>query len=449
MLLVVLIIFAFLGILFSSFANYRSLLIPIFSIIGIALFSVPSLAACLCLSLINFYFIRNLAGRTGLFILNILLNVLALFFFHLYEGFYEEYKLVPLVFGFTYLSLQFIDYSAKVYFKQNKSPASIFSFISASLYLPKFFMGPIASLEQTESEIASSPIEKVHRYYGLNRILLGLFKKLVLAESLSLYVNSILDFRDPYPGITILCGACLYSLQLYFDFSGYCDIAIGVSTLWQVNLPENFSFPFQQKTWVDFWKSWHSSLTNWLWQYLFMPLYVFLGRKNLSKNFVFILCIICVFSGMAFFNGIKSGFYISAGLFAIFYLVQHLFLPKPGSFSTMFIFLLFSIGLLFFRSNSLADCRFLAERMIDFTHFFPNDWTLHFFAPIASGGTLPDYFNLAFTLLLCLSFLFFEKKIFSHALENKIHFLFWFIGISLLLIWGIFSSGSRFIYMQF
>src|SRR5207253_2096862 len=101
----------------------------------------------------------------------------------------------------------------------------------------------------------------------------GLFKKLVLAESLAPMVHSVFDFGDAYPGFTFLTAACLYSFQLYFDFSGYSDMAVGVSVLWGIELPENFNFPFRQKSWAQFWKSWHSSLTGWLWQYIFNPLY--------------------------------------------------------------------------------------------------------------------------------------------------------------------------------
>jgi|GEM_PF-1357742 len=449
MLLLALILFALVGILFSSITKNRSILILGLSALAITVFSLPSLLFCFAIACINYVFIKNVVGRTWLFITSILFNLFGLAAFHYYEYLHEEWGIVPVIFGVTYLTLQFIDYACKVYFKQANSPTNFIQYTSAVLYAPKFFMGPIASLPDIEKEISTKQENKPHIYYGLNRILLGLFKKLVLAESLVVYVSSVLDFKDNYPGFTVLSGACLYALQLYFDFSGYCDIAIGASAIWNIHLPENFNFPFRQKTWAAFWKSWHSSLTQLLWQYIFIPLYLFCSRKKLNKQLVKAICVITVFAFMAFFNGIKSGFFISALLYALFYLIELVFERKTGLISNLFIFLLFSIGLLFFRSPNYTDYSFLTERLLDFKNFLPIDWLRLYFAPLASGGTLQDYFNLSFTLILCFGFLFFERKIFTIISQNKINYIMWFTLLILLVAWGVFTSGSRFIYMQF
>ena len=231
MLLLALILFGVCGILFSSITKNRSVFILLLSAAAIGTFSVPSLLFCFVIASINYLFIKTVTKSKWLFIAAIYFNVVGLFAFHLYEGFYEEWKLVPLIFGVTYLTLQFIDYICKVRFKVISAPINFIQYTSSVLYVPKFFMGPIASLPDIEKEISSADRTINNTSYGLNRILLGLFKKLVLAESLSPYVNSVLDFKDNYPAITILSGACLYALQLYFDFSGYCDIAIGASTM--------------------------------------------------------------------------------------------------------------------------------------------------------------------------------------------------------------------------
>lgn len=138
---------------------------------------------------------------------------------------------------------------------------------------------------------------------------------------------------------------------------------------------------------------------------------------------------------MAFFNGIKSGFYISGFLYALFYMAELVFKREKGSLSPFFIFLLFSIGLLFFRTPDYDRYFFLTERLTDFKNFFPHDWLRLYFAPLASGGTLQDYFNLFFTLFLCLGFLFFERKIVSVFSRNKINFGWWFIAVFLLVSW--------------
>ncbi|MEO8761518.1 MAG: MBOAT family O-acyltransferase, partial [Bacteroidia bacterium] len=426
----------------------RTVLVLLLSALAIAAVSLPSLLFCFLIASVNYLFIKNVISKTSIFITCICFNVFGLAAFHYYEIFYQEWGVVPLLFGVTYLTLQFIDYACKVYFKQVIAPVNFLQYTAATLYVPKFFVGPIASLPDVGNEIAVKKENTPAFYYGLNRILLGLFKKLVLAESLVVYVSSALDFKDQYPAITILSGACLYTLQLYFDFSGYCDIAIGVSAMWGINLPENFNFPFRQKTWTVFWQSWHRTLTQWLWQYIFIPLYVFFSRNKINKTFAQSICIMAVFSFMAFFNGIKSGFFVSGFLYALFYLIELIFNGKKSSLSSVFIFLLFSIGLLFFRTPDFPSYSFLVERLTDFKNFFPTDWLRLYFAPIASGGTLQDYFNLSFTLLLCLLFLFFERKIVSIFSANKINFTAWIVVLILLFTWGVFTSGSRFIYMQ-
>jgi len=449
MLLLILILFGLTGILFSSFTKKRTVLILIISAMAIAVFSWQSLLFCFIIASINYLFIKNILGKTGWFISCVCFNFFGLAAFHYYGIFYQEWGVVPIIFGVTYLTLQFIDYASKVYFKQVSIPQNFIQYTSATLYVPKFFVGPIASLPEVEMEIRSKKEQRATIYYGLNRMLLGLFKKLVLAESLIVYVSSTLDFKDEYPAITILSGACLYTLQLYFDFSGYCDIAIGASALWNINLPENFNFPFRQKTWAAFWKSLHSTLTQWLWQYIFIPMYFFLSKRKVHKLLAQSVCIIVVFSFMAFFNGIKSGFFISGFLYALFYLTELIFNAKKTFLSAVFIFLLFSIGLLFFRTPDYKNYSFLVERLTDYKNFFPGDWLKLYFAPLASGGTLQDYFNVCFTLLLCLLFLIFERKIFTVISQNKIHFGLWFVALLLMASWGVFTSGSRFIYMQF
>ena len=449
MLLFVLIVFGICGILFAHLIKHRSLLLVCLSAWAIGAFSMPSLLFCFVLALINYFLLKNIATKKWLFVSTLCFNIAGLFVFHVYESVYEEWGVVPLIFGFSYLILQFIDYACKVYFQQASPPVGFILYVSSTLYAPKFFMGPITSLPDLQKEMDIKAGTSTNFAYGANRILLGLFKKLVLAESLYIYVHSVLDFKDSYPVITILSGILLYSLQLYFDFSGYSDIAIGVSAMWNIRLPENFNFPFRQKTWASFWQSWHSSLTNWLWQYVFNPLYIFCSRKNFPKIIAQSICVLLVFSCMTFFNGIKSGFLISGLLYTLYYIPGLLSKKGKGVLSGLFIFLLFSISLLFFRSPDYTDYSFLVNQLTNMHNILPTDWPRLYFAPLASGGTLADYFNFSFTILLCIIFLAFERKFFATLSQNKINYGIWFILLLLILTWGVFSSGSRFIYMQF
>lgn len=445
-----LILFGACGIVCSYLLSDRKYTALIASCLLIAFFSLYSFCFCLFLGLINFILIR-FARKKAVFIATVIYNTGGLLLFHFIYTYYGWTGLLPTIYGVSYLSLQFIDYAYRVYSQQNAAPANISSYFWAALYFPKFFAGPIVSLPELEAQQAEKRQAEIP--YGINRLLLGIFKKLVLAESLSVYVHSVLDFHDLYPGLTIFAGACLYTLQLYFDFSGYCDMAIGASSCWGITLPENFLFPFRQKSWGAFWQSWHSTLTGWLWQYIFRPLYLFFSRKKINKHFAFAASLFLVFMGMAFFNGIQSGFYISGILFTLFYAGQHFMQAKQteskGFFNPVAIFFLFSTGLIFFRNPGYSSYAYLTGRLSDVKTFLPTHWLKQFFAPLASGGALQDYFNFSLTLLLCLVFLLSERKLFVVFSARRVNFTAVFILLALLLGWGVFTSGERFIYMQF
>jgi alginate O-acetyltransferase complex protein AlgI len=450
MLLFCLIAFGLAGIAVNSFLKSRIHIVLLLSAGSIAIISPASLLFCIFLAGINFALLKNISGKKTLFIFSILLNIIILAGFHWYENFSKEYSYahIPVLLGVSYLTLQFIDYLCRVYFKQNAAPTDFIKYVAAVLYLPKFFSGPVASLSNIEKELAF-PNSNNTVAYGLNRIILGLFKKLVLAESIAPIVHSVFDFNDAYPGLTVLAGALLYALQLYFDFSGYSDIAIGVSSLWRIELPENFNFPFRQKNWSNFWKSWHSSLTNWLWQYVFNPLYLSFIRKSINKILTYIVCAAAVFVCMAFFNGTRSGFFISGGVFAFCYLLELLFNTKKSFLYGVLVFVCFSVGLIYFRNTESNRYALLTQQLLDTGNFLPREWLRLFFAPLASGGTQQDYFNLSVTIILALLFLLFERKIFSVFSASNINYKAWFLVVMLIFVWGVFSSGERFIYMQF
>src|SRR5690606_6850185 len=104
------------------------------------------------------------------------------------------------------------------------------------------------------------------------QILWGLFKKIVIADNCAVYVNDIFGNYEIYSGSTLLIGAIFFTIQIYGDFSGYSDIAIGCSRLFGFNLMQNFAFPFFSRTMPELWRRWHISLTSWFQDYVYFPL---------------------------------------------------------------------------------------------------------------------------------------------------------------------------------
>lgn len=447
MLILSLIVFGLTGFVSRYLVGSKTQVILLLSAGFISLLSPLSLVICLLIALVNYFFIQR-AAKKSILIASIVFNVLAMGSFHVYSLLFEEFSWagLPSLYGISYLALQYIGSTITLHYNSMPWKPGLINFFSSVFYLPKFFSGPIVDLQKVHHQMITLQGHSQAAVTGMNRMLLGAFKKLVLAGSLSPSVHSVLDFGDNYPGLTVLCAALLFSLQLYFDFSGYSDLAIGASQIWGIEIPENFKFPFRQKNWGDFWKSWHSSLTAWLWQFIFNPLFLFFSRHNLNKNFNRLLCALLVFTGMAFFNGFKSGFFISGGLFALFYMAETWLPGSNKKMGSIPLFLLFSLALLYFRCPDETQWKHLQE---SFAHLVPKDWLTDLFAPLASGGTQQDYFYFLTGLGLCLIYLLFERKLQAFYFRSSLNFTLWFVTILLILVWGGFDSGERFIYMQF
>jgi alginate O-acetyltransferase complex protein AlgI len=448
MLLPALLAFGLTGLAAPYFSASRNSIILLLSAGCIAIISPLSLLLCIFAAAVNYLLLQR-ARQKGFLRGGVLFNLGFLLCFHAYGIFYRRYEWagVPALLGAAFLSIQFIDHLFVVHYLQRDAPRRFLPYLGSVLYLPKFFSGPVASLPSVQDQ--ASYENEGQTWLGLNRILLGLFKKFVLAESLAPSAHSVFDYADVYPGLTYLAAAMLYALQLYFDFSGYSDIAIGVSAMWGITLPENFLLSFRQGSWSAFWKHWHASLTNWLWQYVFNPAYLGLTRRKLGGRFGFSLAALAAFAGMALFNGVQSGYYISAALFAIFYVSENSLRLKPAGWRTPIIFVLFSIALIYFRNPSFEAYAVITRKLFDPGAFIPHDWLAGFAAPLASGGTQHDYFNLLASLTLTLLFLALERRINKVLDVNEVNYLAWFILLMALATWGVFESGERFIYMQF
>lgn len=448
MLLASLLAFGLLGLAAPYFPATRNSVILLLSAGVIGIISPASLLTCVLLASVNYFLLKRVYKRNAAAVA-IMFNLLVLLGFHVYQLFYRKYEWagIPALFGIAFLVLQFIDHFFLVRHAQRAAPQRFLTYLGAVLYLPKFFSGPVASLPFIQDQVGFNT--QARAYQGLNRILLGLVKKLVFAEGLAISVHSVFDYADAYPGLTYLAAAMLYAVQLYFDFGGYSDIAIGASALWGISLPENFFLSFRQRSWAAFWKNWHASFTHWLWQYIFNPVYLALTRRKVNKTACYVLAALAVFSAMSFFNGVESGYYVSSACFLLFYCAERVLGLKPRAWRAPVIFILFSLALVFFRNPAFSEYSAICARLCGTGLFFPGDWLRGFAAPLAAGGAQHDYFNLIVTLTLVSLFLLSEKKINALLYKDTVNLAAWFLLIILLLTWGVFESSERFIYMQF
>lgn len=352
--------------------------------------------------------------------------------------------------GISYYTFCGLSYIIDVYRKKiNQSR----DYVEHSLFIsffPTLIAGPIeraSHLLPQIQKVRSFDYEKVAD--GLKQILWGLFKKIVIADGCAVYVNMIFGDTTNYSGSTLLLGAILFSFQIYADFSGYSDIALGSARLLGVELLQNFSFPYFSRDIAEFWRRWHISLSSWFRDYVFYPLerrrIPILGQGSNT---------IIVFLLTGLWHGANWTFIVWGGLNAIYFLV---FLPFNKNRSALriaaqgkhlpsmkeilkigFTFGLVTFSWIFFRADNLGHAIIYISRL-----FSRSMWTIPEILPIK-------------ILLLILVFIIFEwlgreqKYAIEKFATNWPRPLRWLFYYTIIFVVFYFSgSQQQFIYSQF
>ena len=270
--------------------------------------------------------------------------------------------------GISFYTFQTMSYSLDIYYKKLKPTKDFISFASFVSFFPQLVAGPIERASNLLPQMLSN---RVFRYkngvQGLRLILWGMFKKVVIADSLGLRVDYIFDNYMACNGGTLLLGLIYFSFQIYCDFSGYSDIAIGTAKLFGIELSSNFKFPYFSRNIGEFWKRWHISLSSWFKDYLYIPLG---GSKK--GNWVAIRNIFIIFIISGFWHGANWNFIIWGFSHALLYVplfvlgkkynytsnivAKNKIIPSINEAMQMgFTFLIVTISWVFFRSESIID----------------------------------------------------------------------------------------------
>jgi D-alanyl-lipoteichoic acid acyltransferase DltB (MBOAT superfamily) len=447
--------------------KWRSYLLLVASLAFIGCFNLLSLISIIALSAVNYFAgkINHQRKSALLYRSMVLFNGLAIILFNSgNSGFgivnFKGVAFSPGAFliavGISFYSLQHIAYQVDVYKRRIVAEGNFLDFLLLSSYFPKVIAGPLMLYQDLKPQFTFARPPMTTLISGFNRIALGFFKKMVLADRLGPSVSSVFDFNDDLPGLTIITSAVLFTLQLYFDFSGYCDIAIGISCLFGISLDENFYFPLRSTSVTVFWRRWHHTLIRFFTNYIFYP--ITFRLRNYEKPAV-MLGIFITFFLSAIWHGVGLTFLLW-GLCHIFYLFIELFVnPVPNekqqlknnlvkSLYSLYVLVAVSFSHVFFRSTGMVECRHLLGNLFS-RNFLPVEWDAGFFAPLAVGGHQAEYFNLSMTLLLIMTVLTFEKKIFHIFNGGRLHVVLTCILLLLIFVFGVFNSGERFIYMQF
>jgi len=410
---------------------------------------------------------ENPFKRKYLLWLSILINLGFLGFFKYYNFFAENFvdafslfgtKLnitslhIILPVGISFYTFQTLSYTIDVYHKKLKPTHNFIVFASFVSFFPQLVAGPIERATHLLPQFYTKRI-KTHANVidGLRQILWGLFKKVVIADNCAEIANQIFNNSQDYSGSTLFLGAFFFSFQIYGDFSGYSDIAIGTAKLFGFDLKKNFAVPYFSRDIGEFWRRWHISLSTWFRDYLYIPLGGSQGSMLSKIRNVFIIFIV---SG--FWHGANWTFIFWGFLNALYFLpllllnknrnnldhvAKNTILPSFKDFTSIIItFFMTVFAWIFFRATSLNHAFQIVSEIFSASFFtYPSILPKIFYLIVFMIGV--EWFTRAKEYPLAYS-----------SCQTKLKKIIDFILISIL-IWSIVIWNSNkeveFIYFQF
>lgn len=265
--------------------------------------------------------------------------------------FFKYFEPDSLPVGISFFTFQAVGYLADIYLNRQvpeKNPVTFFTFIT---FFPQLIAGPIVRFQDISTELISRKASLDDITDGLKRFLLGLFKKVLVADQLS---NAISFWGTPSSVALHWMIAIAYTLQIYYDFSAYSDMAIGMGRFFGFHLPENFDYPYISKSITEFWRRWHMTLGSWFRDYVYIPLGG--SRRGIKRT---TLNLLVVFALTGLWHGIGWQF-LSWGLFyGILLVLEKSFLLKwmgqwPVWIRRCYTMLMVVLGFVIFRSSSLS-----------------------------------------------------------------------------------------------
>ncbi len=397
---------------------------------------------------------------------NIVLNLLILGLFKYYDFFAQSFAnaflggnadriLLHLVLpvGISFYTFQALSYSIDVYRGNMKPTRDIVAFFAYVSFFPQLVAGPIERATSLLPQFERSRrFDYATAVDGLRQMLWGFFKKMVVADSCAIYVDLIFDHPDWFNGSSLLLAALLFTIQIYGDFSGYSDIAIGCAKLFGIRLRRNFNVPYFSRDIAEFWRRWHISLTTWFRDYIYIPM----GGSRVSKWRV-LLNTLVIFLVSGLWHGANWTFVAWGAYHALLFLPLILLgknrkyrnvvaegrkLPSLRELGQMLLtFLLAMMGWILFRADSIEQAGQY------YTHMFS---TLFDGSPTLTSNMDGWVVFVAVTVMTVVEWLNRDRE-HEFARQPRNRFLRWSGYIALLFMIGAFmvTNEMPFIYFQF
>ena len=258
--------------------------------------------------------------------------------------------------GISFYTFQILSYIIDLYNGKVKLQKNIFSLALYVTLFPQLIAGPIVRYETVEDEINNRKETLEDIIIGCKRFILGLSKKVLIANQMAVIADLIYDNHTGIFGTSIIwLGTLAYTFQIYFDFSGYSDMAIGLGRIFGFHFLENFDYPYTSKSVTEFWRRWHISLSTWFRDYIYIPLG---GNRVCRLKWIRNILIVWILTGL--WHGAEWNFIIWGLFYGLLLLLEKLFFNKllnklPGAINWIYTMIIVMIGWMIFRVNSLTE----------------------------------------------------------------------------------------------
>jgi len=341
---------------------------------------------------------KSKTTRKALLGLSLFINLGFLLVFKYYNFFIDSFSDLIGLFGFSlnlttlniilpvgisFYTFQTLSYTIDIYKKKFTSTKNILNFFTYVAFFPQLVAGPIERAYRLLPQLESSrSFNFIQSRDGLRQILWGLFKKVVVADNCAIFADHIFNNYEQFGSLNLILGAFLFTIQIYCDFSGYSDIAIGTARILGINLMQNFSTPYFSRDIAEFWRRWHISLTTWFRDYVYIPL----GGSRVSQ-ILQLRNIFAIFLISGFWHGANWTYIVWGMIHATCYIPQVLLKTNRKFLDTISknkimpsivdlvrilrTFSIITITFIFFRTPNVADSFQYLTNIISFkkSHF--------------------------------------------------------------------------------
>ena len=373
--------------------------------------------------------------------------------------------------GISYYVFQAISYLIDIHLEIVEPERHLGHFAHYLSFFPKLLQGPIERSGDLLPQFKKPYLfDYENARSGMVLFAWGLFKKVVVADRLALFVNTVYDDVHSYTGLPLILAAYFYALQIYFDFSGYTDMALGSARLFNINLTQNFNSPYLATSVTDFWRRWHISFSRWILDYIFKPLQMS-WRDWGTTGTAAALMVTFLISGI--WHGASLGYMVWGGLHGVYLAASVFYKPWQKKlhkalgvektlplkiWQTLVTFNLVSFAWIFFRANTLSDALYVVQHLfVGLTDFADNvinnlsnlNSGKGIFDPILMGQSRVEFLTIiviTFTLA-CIELININSG-FIKNIHISLRWTLYYVLLTSTMILGIFNN-NQFVYFKF